>query len=414
MSDLVRDHRLNPRAIETLAAGGDPIRFDGDETERAAAAIAAGLRGDAGAVPALLEQADADDLAARAAGWALGRLDCEAALREAAAEGGLDLREQAYRGLAGIAARDAASDELAEVMRQRIDAELERAASGRTSLAEHATRVLAVLGCDDTAGLIARVIREDGLADRYELERQRKQVESDGRELTGDWNEVFADHLVGADDEDEAPDTTSPIVGGDDATGGSPSQAPPMPQPDQAATLQSDGAAPPEAGAADETTAGEAGGADQDDGLSEDERNAQPVDWEAFATSPECSGLEDDLRNLATQVGPMLEQITAQVAQLPLTAITGQELAGVLLQVLPQAAPQQVTQAVLSPQGLTAIQAVARFLARTGAAVHGEDLVQGVKLVRETMRDQIRQSGMLGGPDYSDPDEGATDAEPED
>jgi hypothetical protein len=62
-------------------------------------------------------------------------------------------------------------------------------------------------------------------------------------------------------------------------------------------------------------------------------------------------------------------------------------------------------QAALSPQALIGYQALGKFLARTGAATNGEDLVQGVKLVRQELQAQMRQSGILNGPDYADPDE---------
>lgn len=401
LAALTRDAQLVPAAIAAAAAGGDDLvaalGASDDEALRAALIIAIGIRGDAAATPALLAAADDDGLAARAAGWALGRCGDESTLVTAATDSGLDLREQAYRALAGFAARDAASPQLAEAMRARIDAELERAAKGLTSLAEHATRVLAVMGADGTEAAIQRVVESDPLADRFELDRQRKQVASEGRDQDtikelGDWTLLFEDTLV-TEDDDAGP---APAAG--DALVGSPS-ADPAPAPAPPITPPAE-QAPPSVGAAtpgdgEAVTDGDEGG---------DEVEGEPVDWEAFAASPECQGLDENLRPLATQLGPMLEQLVGQVAQLPLVALTGQELAGLLIQVLPQAAPPQVVNAALSPQGLNAFQALARFLVRTGAAIHGEDLVEGVRLVRETMREQIRSSGMLGGPDYSDPE----------
>ncbi len=81
------------------------------------------------------------------------------------------------------------------------------------------------------------------------------------------------------------------------------------------------------------------------------------------------------------------------------------ELAALLLQVLPQALPPQHVQMALSPQAMTCYQTIGRWLHRTGAATHGDQLVQGVKLVRQELTKQMRQSGILGGPDYSDPDD---------
>ncbi|MDA3959655.1 MAG: hypothetical protein PF961_02610, partial [Planctomycetota bacterium] len=150
---------------------------------------------------------------------------------------------------------------------------------------------------------------------------------------------------------------------------------------------------------------------DQEDAEEDEEAAPEPVDWEAFAASEHAAALPEDLRTMATQLGPMLEQLTMQAAQLPLTAVTGQEIAGLLLQVLPQAAPPQVVQAVLSPQGINGLQAVCRYLADTGLAENGDDMVEGIKMVRQAMREQVRATGMLGGPDYSDPDEAEADAD---
>ena len=68
----------------------------------------------------------------------------------------------------------------------------------------------------------------------------------------------------------------------------------------------------------------------------------------------------------------------------------------------------QAVQMALHPHALNGYQALAKFLHRTGAATQGDSMLQGVKLVRGQLRDQMRKSGMLGGPDYSDPDEVAT------
>jgi hypothetical protein len=58
----------------------------------------------------------------------------------------------------------------------------------------------------------------------------------------------------------------------------------------------------------------------------------------------------------------------------------------------------------LSPHAMNAYQAMAKFLIRTGA-VKDDGLLQGVKLVRQLMTEQIRRAGILDGPDYADPDE---------
>ncbi len=46
-----------------------------------------------------------------------------------------------------------------------------------------------------------------------------------------------------------------------------------------------------------------------------------------------------------------------------------------------------------------------KYFIRSGLATHGLEMLQGVKLVRRELSEQIRRSGILGGPDYSDPDE---------
>ena len=131
----------------------------------------------------------------------------------------------------------------------------------------------------------------------------------------------------------------------------------------------------------------------------------KPVDWKAFGDSAEAKALPPQVKSLIAQLGPVLEQLAVRAIQAPLTDLTGQEFAALLLQVLPQALPPQAVQAALSPQALNGYQALAKFLARTGAATNGDDLVAGVKLVRQELTAQMRQSGILGGPDYSDPDE---------
>ena len=49
-----------------------------------------------------------------------------------------------------------------------------------------------------------------------------------------------------------------------------------------------------------------------------------------------------------------------------------------------------------------------KWLITTGLAE--DTLAMGITIVREQLQAQIRASGMLGGPDYSDPDEAADSA----
>jgi hypothetical protein len=142
-----------------------------------------------------------------------------------------------------------------------------------------------------------------------------------------------------------------------------------------------------------------------DAGALEDGPEPQPVDWKTFATSPEAAALAPGERQLIGQLGPLLEQLAARGLQAMLTDLKGQEFAAMLLQVLPQALPPQHVQAALSPQALNGYQALMKWLARTGGATHGAELVIAVKEVRKQIAAQMRRSGILGGPDYSDPDE---------
>ena len=104
-------------------------------------------------------------------------------------------------------------------------------------------------------------------------------------------------------------------------------------------------------------------------------------------------------------IGPLLEQLAARAVNAALADLAGQEFIALLLQVLPQALPPQHVQAALSPQAINGYQAIAKYLHRTGAATHGDELVEAVKLVRQQLTAQVRQAGILNGPDYSDPDE---------
>ncbi|MBA3938573.1 MAG: hypothetical protein H0X38_14030 [Planctomycetes bacterium] len=141
------------------------------------------------------------------------------------------------------------------------------------------------------------------------------------------------------------------------------------------------------------------------DGAGEGGPAPVPIDWKAFQASPECLALPAPLRQLAGQLGPLLEQLAARAIHAALTDLNAQEFAGLLLQVLPQALPPQHVQMALGPQALHGYQAIAKYLIRTGLATSGDELLSGVKLVRKELTAQLRQSGMLGGPDYSDPDE---------
>ncbi|MCS6969493.1 MAG: hypothetical protein RMM29_04565 [Planctomycetota bacterium] len=356
-AQLMRDGKLVAPAIEgaTAEAGQVVPLLSGPAAP--AAAIIAGLRGLPLAeqlVPLLAQEG----LAGRAAAWALARLGAEAALLAACAEGPLEQRDNAYWGLAVLAALNKASPQLAAALRARVQAELERARSGGTGLGEHAVRALAVLGDAEAATLAQAVLDGDRYCDRFELQRIKKALADSGRDretasqLSAPWTQVFADQL--ASEAASAP--------------------PPPPKPEAAPA-----AAPPAPGA--------------------------PIDWRAFLASPEAAALPAPVRQFAAQFGPMLEQAALRALGAPLTDLSRDEFATLLMQVLPQALPPQYAQAALSPSALNAFQALAKFLIRTGAATNGDGLLQGVKLVRRTLAEQLRASGVIGGPDYSDPDE---------
>ena len=381
--DLVRNGKLLAEAI--AAAPGDAAQLKPLLASPAApaAAIIAGLKGvalTAELIPLLTQEG----LPGRAAAWALGRLGAQAPLLAAVAEGGLDQRDNAYWGLAVLAAAGKATPELAPALRARVAAEIAKAKSGGTGLGEHAVRALAVLGDGEAAALAQAVVDGDRFCDRFELQRIKKAM-ADGRDreackqFSAEWMVVFADHLhVEAAKPVEPPLAKAPAKT-------------PVPVSDAPPSYDLGGGpgaaeAPPQAG---EPPAG--GGA--------------PVDWKAFLASPEAATLQPQVKQMAGQLGQLLEKLAQQAVGAQLTDLSRDEFAALLTQVLPQALPPQHVQAALSPHALNAYQALAKFLHRTGAAVQGDGILQGVKLVRQLMTEQIRRSGILGGPDYSDPDE---------
>ena len=385
MTDLVHNDQLDAEAIAASTQSPAVISelIAGGGVAGAAAALVAGIKGHQECSAALIAALDDEDMRSRAAAWALGQLDSEQAVLSAIAGGGIDVRTNGYHALCALVARGAASGTLAAAMHERVADEVARAESGRTGLGDQACRVLACLGDAGAADAIAKVMAADPYADRFELERQRKQLESNKRdeetlkELEASWQEQFADDIHVSKITVESAD--EPIAA------------------DEIRDADFDTVAPAAEGAmaADEPL---------DDDIEPGAEDAQPIDWDAFTASDAFTGLADSEQNLISQLGPMLEQLAAQAVRVPLTALGGQEVAAILLQVLPQAVPPQVVQAALSPQALNGYQALFRWLGTTGLA-NANDLVDGIKLVRQELREQIRSSGMLGGPDYSDPDE---------
>jgi hypothetical protein len=406
-ADLTRDGKLLPEAIDSARADaaelGQALAAAADPEQLAAIAIVAGKARLPETLPTLMPLLGKDGLPGKAAAWALGQLAAkggaaEPALLAAIATGDLDTRENGYQALAVLAARGMASATLADALAQRVQAEIDRAKSGGSGLGEHVCRVLAVLGAPSIGELIQRVIENDRFCDRFELQRLRKAVEDGGRDqetikaLTAPWTTVFADQLfVPAPAKPEAPAVkpaakpASPLKSAAPPAGSTPAPA-----------------APPAAGDAEGIKPGaEADGADgAEPGVA-----PAPINWQDFLASPEAATLAAPVKQLAGQLGPMLEQLAARVIRAALADLTGQELVGLLLQVLPQALPPQHVQMALSPQAVNGYQAIAKYLARTGLATNGQELIEAVKMVRKDMINQIRQAGIIGGPDYSDPDD---------
>ena len=384
----------------------------------AALAIIASERALSETIAPLLTMLDTDGVAGKAIAWALGRLatasnDVEAKALTALTDGGLDVRENAYAILAGLAAQRTASPSLGDAMAARVLAEIERARGGGSGLGEHACRVLAVLGDERTTTLIQQVIEQDRFCDRFELQRLRKTVQDDSRDqesikaLKAGWKITFADFLfvpkVAEPLPEKAPLKTAavkspaPKIAGAGSIG-KPSTprppAPPAPAPMDNAPLANDGS---EADAMDEGIAD----ADGEEVLGQ----PQPIDWPAFTTSPEAQTLPAPLQQLAGQLGPLLEQLSMRAIRAPLVDLSGQEFAGLLLQLLPQALPPQHVQMALSPQAMTCYKVLIKFLIRTGQTTKGEELLDAIGMVRKELTKQIRQAGILNGPDYSDPDD---------
>lgn len=379
---LVRDGKLVAEALAAWKPDAAAVRALLAGPAAPAAAIGAGLAGLKPLAADLAPLLAREGLPGRAAAWALGRLGAQDALLAACADGGLDQRDNAYWGLAVLAAAGAATPALAPALRARATAEIAKAKSGGTGLGEHAVRALAVLG-DAEAGALAQAVMDgDRFCDRFEMQRIKKAVADGGRDgetrrhFAAAWNELFADHLAAEPAKPTAPAPAAPPVAATDAPpsydlgGGAPGDEP----------APADGEAPPPA------------------------TGGKPVDWKAFLASPEAAAMPPQMKQMAGQLGQLLEQLAQRAVGAQLTDLSRDEFAALLMQVLPQALPPQHVQAALSPPALNAYQALARFLMRT-KAVADDGLLQGVKLLRKTMTEQIRHAGILDGPDYSDPDD---------
>src|SRR4051812_1830641 len=153
---LVSAGKLDAAAIDGAQADAGAITEAlGKATvadQRAALAILAGKAKAQPAKPALVPLLGEDGVVGKAAAWALAQLGAtgeataEAELLAAATGGGLDARDNGYWGLMILAARGAASAQLAPALAKQVAVEIDKAKSGGTGLGEHACRVLAILG----------------------------------------------------------------------------------------------------------------------------------------------------------------------------------------------------------------------------------------------------------------------------
>lgn len=418
-SELIRDGKLHAPAIDAALIDAPELQTSIDQASSpeaiAALAIIAGNLHLQDSTAALLPLLSRDGIAGRAAAWALGSIPTnaaqaailETALLAAIATGSIDVRDNAYQSLSVLAARGLASATLAEAMTARIQAEIDRAKAGGSGLGEQVCRVLALLGNPRLAEHIQRVIENDRYCDRFELQRLRKAVEDGGtdrdalKSWSAPWRVVFADHLYAE------PAPASPVKPDTGAPSKGPSQQSAVLHGGQQKTTAAPGRSPQGAGAEHQVTDADAGADDHpaggDDGPAAPA--IVPIDWKAFAQSPEAKALPPQVQQMASQLGPLLEQLSARAVRAALTDLSGQEFVALLLQVLPQALPPQHVQMALSPPAINAYQAIVKYLARTGLATNGPELIDGVKMVRQELTNQIRQSGILGGPDYKDPDE---------
>ncbi len=380
----------------------------------AALALIAGATKLAGSAPVLMPLIGSDGITGKASAWALGQLatkenSIEKDLLGAIQNGSLDVRENGYYALSTLAACGMASASLPGIMQDRVTAEIERAKSGGSGLGEHVCRVLAVLGATNTTELIQNVISQDRFCDRFELQRLRKAVEDNGRDndsiklLKGNWTQCFAEHLYvekAPAPEKPAPAKTAmakPTAAKKIAPPAAPKSTAPNPSvpPMNAPTETS---IPADEQMAEDGDENEGAPADGEGQL------PPPLDWAAFTAGPEAAALAPQLKQLAGQLGPLLEQLSLRAVRAPLVDLNGQEFVALLLQVLPQALPPQHVQMALSPQALICYKAVIKFLMRTGLATNGPGLLDALKMVRRELTNQMRQAGILNGPDYSDPD----------
>lgn len=374
---LTKEGKLDLDAIRASAGGKDlPALLAAavDVPEKAAIMIAMGLKPSPEFAALLVPFLATPKLPGRAAAWALGQMDgAQASIVATLAAAKSTGRQNAYQALAILAARGKTGADLPDILLARFEDELARARSGAGGLGDQVVRILAILGHPKAAASIEAVHEADRFADRSELERLRTEIADNGKakaliaDLTQDVGKIFADVLVPPPAPPAVEETTKATTKTAAPKGPAAKQAAPLPN-DQA----EEGAAP------------------------------APIDWKDALASPEIKALDAGGQKLIGQLGPMLEQVAQQALQAPLTDLSGEEFAGVILQVLPQALPPQAVQVALHPQAFKAYQALGNYVSRTTG---NAGIIDGVKLMRKALQEHQRSSGMLGGPDYSDPDE---------
>lgn len=377
---LTKEGKLDLDAIRASAGAKDlPAQLAAavDVPEKAAIMIAMGLRPVPEFAALLVPLLATPKLPGRAAAWALGQMDgAQASIVATLATAKSTGRQNAYQALAILAARGKTGADLPDLLLARLEDELARARSGAGGLGDQVVRILAILGHPKAAEAIEAVHEADRFADRSELERLRTEIADNGKaraliaDLTQDVGKIFADVLV-------------------------PPPAPPAVEEPTKATTKT--AAPKGPAAAKQAAA-----LPEDPNAEEGAAAPAPIDWKDALASPEIKVLDAGGQKLIGQLGPMLEQVAQQALQAPLTDLSGEEFAGVILQVLPQALPPQAVQVALHPQAFKAYQALGNYVSRTTG---NAGIIDGVKLMRKALQEHQRSSGMLGGPDYSDPDE---------
>ena len=397
MTTFSSEDSLLASAISAAALSADAIAqaldSESNPTESAALAILAGVHGVSASMQRLWDLMDDDSLTARAAAWGLAQLDCESFVCSQLEQAGLDQREQAYHCLAALIARSAHSAELDAFVVGCVGKELERVEAGKTGLGEQACRLLAMLGSSACEEAIKRVTNEDKYSDRYELQRLRKAIADGGKDseslnaLSQAWTLIFADDLA-----DESAASAADVETDSEASATNPEvEATPAPT-NPAPTAAAD---PDAAQAEAAQTEGEAGEAPAVEMI--------PIDWDGFTASPEAAAINKQSQAIVAQMGPMFEQLAVQALGKNFADLSAQEVVVMVLQVLPQAIPQEYMQAALSPLSINGLQALARFLARTGVASLGNEIEEGVRQIRGHIQQQIRASGGLHGSDYDEP-----------